>query len=68
MYEELGSSRFDMIKVVRDNLVVHDFTQQKGPGTLITGQVGSGKTTRLVEMIKHADHPLVLHVIYEQSL
>lgn len=57
-YEESDSFPLDMIKA--DNMAIADYVQQKGLGTLITGQAGSWKTTRLVELIKKSDNPVVL--------
>ena len=60
VYEEPDFVTLDMIKIIRDNITISDFDQQKGLGERIYWQAGSGKTTRLVELIQSAERPLVL--------
>ena len=39
---------------------ISDYTTESGKGCIFTGQAGSGKTTKLCNMVKDAKKPLVL--------
>ena len=47
-------------KHYKENLDVLDYTVERGKGCIYTGQAGSGKTTKLCNMVKDAKKTLVL--------
>ena len=47
-------------KHYRENMDISDYTTESGKGCIFTGQAGSGKTTKLCNMVKDAKSPLVL--------
>ena len=47
-------------KHYRENMTFDDYNTKKGKGCIFTGQAGSGKTTKLCQMVREAENPLVL--------
>ena len=47
-------------KRYRENIDISDYTSDIGKGIMINGQAGSGKTTKLCNMVEKAKNPLVL--------
>ena len=47
-------------KHYRENMKFNDYNTKRGKGCIFTGQEGSGKTTKLCQMVKDATNPLVL--------
>ena len=47
-------------KKFRENLDYESYTTTSGNGQIYIGQAGSGKTTKLCEMVKQSENPLVL--------
>ena len=47
-------------KHYRENMNVLDYKCVNGKGIIFNGQVGSGKTTKLCEMVKNTKNPIVL--------
>ena len=47
-------------KHYRENMTFNDYNTKKSKGCIFTGQAGSGKTTKLCQMVKDATNLLVL--------
>ena len=47
-------------KKYRENLDYESYKSESGNGKMFIGQAGSGKTTKLCEMVKQSENPLVL--------
>ena len=47
-------------KHYRENMNVLDYKCVNGKGIIFNGQAGSGKTTKLCEMVKNTKNPIVL--------
>ena len=56
-------STLSYYKNYRENMDISNYKTKNGIGRIYTGQAGSGKTTKLYNMVKDAKNPFV--IIYE---
>lgn len=59
VFEKVGESPSDIEKNYRNNIVIKDYTLEKGTGTLVAGGAGCGKTSKLIKDAQESKNPII---------